>query len=62
MEEIQEKYFKTDSEWRNWLHSNHNKARGIYLIFYKVGHEAESMRWEDAVKVAPLLWLDRQHC
>lgn len=54
-----ELYFKTDTEWRAWLHNNHAKAKGVYLIFYKVEHENESMRWEEAVKVALCYgWID----
>ena len=30
--EISELYFKTDTEWREWLHENHNTTKGIYLI------------------------------
>ena len=56
---LQEHYFKTDNEWREWLHSNHSLSNGIYLIFYKVEHEKESMRWEEAVKVALCYgWID----
>ncbi len=52
-------YFKNDEEWRNWLHENHLKEKGIYLIFYKVEHENESMRWEEAVRVALCYgWID----
>jgi len=52
-------YFKNDAEWRAWLHENHNTHKGVYLIFYKVAHEAESMRWEEAVKVAICYgWID----
>ncbi|WP_134199716.1 YdeI/OmpD-associated family protein [Meridianimaribacter flavus] len=59
MKEIEEHYFKTDSEWRTWLHKNHSLSKGIYLIFYKVEHENESMRWEEAVKVALCYgWID----
>lgn len=59
MEEMPMLYFKTDSEWRNWLHQNHDKEKGVYLIFYKVDHEKESMRWEEAVKVALCYgWID----
>ena len=59
MPELQEIYFKTASEWRDWLHLNHADSRGVYLIFYKVGHTAESMRWEEAVKVALCYgWID----
>jgi len=52
-------YFKNDSEWRAWLHENHSTHKAVYLIFYKVAHEAESMRWEEAVKVAICYgWID----
>lgn len=54
-----EYYFKNDLEWRQWLHDNHDSTNGIYLIFYKVAHENESMRWEEAVKVALCYgWID----
>jgi len=49
---IPEFYFKNDQEFRTWMHSNHKNYSGIYLIFYKVDHENESMRWEEAVRVA----------
>jgi len=55
----EELYFKTDSEWRAWLHENHDNDEGIYLIFYKVSHKKLSMRWEEAVKVALCYgWID----
>ena len=54
-----ELYFKSDTEFRNWLHDNHDKYEGIYLIFYAVAHENESMRWEEAVRVALCYgWID----
>jgi uncharacterized protein YdeI (YjbR/CyaY-like superfamily) len=59
MNEIEEIYFKNDLEWRNWLSKNHDFSKGIYLIFYKVENEEESMRWEEAVKVALCFgWID----
>lgn len=59
MDKLQEYYFKNDSDWRDWLHENHDASNGIYLIFYKVDHEIESMRWEEAVKVALCYgWID----
>ncbi|MFA9190266.1 YdeI/OmpD-associated family protein [Flavobacterium sp. FZUC8N2.13] len=59
MLEKQTLYFKNASEWRAWLHENHDKHKAVYLIFYKVAHEAESMRWEEAVKVAICYgWID----
>jgi uncharacterized protein YdeI (YjbR/CyaY-like superfamily) len=59
LEEKEQHYFKNDTEWRNWLHENHNKSAGVYLIFYKVSSEFESMRWEEAVQVAICYgWID----
>lgn len=56
---FQEHYFKTANEWREWLHENHSSCKGVYLIFYKVDHEKDSMRWEEAVKVALCYgWID----
>jgi uncharacterized protein YdeI (YjbR/CyaY-like superfamily) len=52
-------YFKNDSEWRNWLHENHANSKGVFLVFYKVNSVFESMRWEEAVKVAICYgWID----
>ncbi|QXP67126.1 YdeI family protein [Polaribacter sp. AHE13PA] len=59
MKEIDEFYFKNDIEWRNWLSKNYNLSKGVYLIFYKVENIEESMRWEEAVKVALCFgWID----
>ncbi|WP_313791435.1 YdeI/OmpD-associated family protein [Lacinutrix neustonica] len=56
---IKEYYFKKDQEWREWLHENHESDTGVYLIFYKIAHQHESMRWEEAVKVALCYgWID----
>lgn len=56
---MQEYYFKNDEDWRKWLHNNHEQTEGIYLIFYAVSHENESMRWEEAVRVALCYgWID----
>lgn len=59
MKEIAEHYFKSDTEFRAWLHENHSTSKGIYLIFYTVAHENDSMRWEEAVRVAICYgWID----
>ncbi len=59
MMDILELYFKTDMEWREWLHDNHSQTKGIYLIFYKVENIEPSMRWEEAVRVALCYgWID----
>lgn len=55
----EELYFKNDIEWRAWLEKNHETSAGIYLIFYKVSSATDSMRWEEAVKVALCFgWID----
>jgi len=52
-------YFKNHSEWRTWLSDNHHQFKGVYLIFYKAENKEESMRWEEAVKVALCFgWID----
>ncbi|MBR9915329.1 MAG: hypothetical protein GYB32_10975 [Algicola sp.] len=54
-----ELYFESDQEWRAWLENNHDNSSGVYLIFYKVDHHKNSMRWEEAVKVALCFgWID----
>ena len=59
MEEKELHYFKNPTEWKEWLHENHSKSKGIYLVFYKVNSEFESMRWEEAVQVAICYgWID----
>jgi uncharacterized protein YdeI (YjbR/CyaY-like superfamily) len=59
LKDIPEYYFKNDNQWRDWLHENHDQNEGVYLIFYSVSHENESMRWEEAVKVALCYgWID----
>jgi uncharacterized protein YdeI (YjbR/CyaY-like superfamily) len=59
MGEITEHYFKNDAAWRAWLEKNHCISKGVYLIFYAVAHENESMRWEEAVRVAICYgWID----
>ncbi len=59
MKAIKELYFKNDTAFRKWLHKNHAISSGVYLIFYKIGHEMPSMRWEEAVRVALCYgWID----
>ncbi|MGB5237460.1 MAG: YdeI/OmpD-associated family protein [Flavobacteriaceae bacterium] len=58
-DKIQELYFETSELWRTWLEKNHDKSTGVYLIFYKVGHENASMRWAQAVREALCFgWID----
>lgn len=59
MDELTEHYFSSDAEWREWLHENHATTDGIHLIFFAVDHHMDSMRWEEAVRVALCYgWID----
>ncbi|MGL2965761.1 YdeI/OmpD-associated family protein [Flavobacterium sp. XGLA_31] len=59
MEDKEHLYFKNAAEWREWLHDNHHVSKGVYLIFYRVDSQYESMRWEEAVQVAICYgWID----
>jgi uncharacterized protein YdeI (YjbR/CyaY-like superfamily) len=59
LEEKELHYFKNATEWREWLHNNHQFSKGVSLIFYKVASPYESMRWEEAVQVALCYgWID----
>jgi uncharacterized protein YdeI (YjbR/CyaY-like superfamily) len=52
-------YFERDVEWYDWLLTNHNRYRGVYLIFYKKEIDIPSMTWAEAVKVALCFgWID----
>ncbi len=54
-----ELYFPRDVEWYDWLLQNHDKHKGVYLIFYKLEMNVPTMRWEQAVKVALCFgWID----
>lgn len=59
MEDFQEIHFERDTDWYDWLLNNHNKAKAIYLIFYKLEMNVPTMKWEEAVKVAICFgWID----
>ena len=56
---LPELYFHRDIEWYDWLLINHDKHKGVYLIFHKLEMNLPTMRWEEAVKVALCFgWID----
>lgn len=58
-EDFPEIHFERDTDWYDWLLNNHDKAKAIYLIFYKLELNVPTMRWEEAVKVAICFgWID----
>jgi len=57
--ELEELYFPRDTEFYDWLLTNHNTSKGIYVILYKLETGIATMRWEEAVKVALCFgWID----
>lgn len=59
MEDLPELYFERDTYWYDWLLSNHETNKGVYLIFFKLEMKVPTMRWEEAVKVALCFgWID----
>jgi len=56
---IPELYFERDIDWYDWLLSNHDQYKAVYLVFYKLETKRPTMRWEEAVKVALCFgWID----
>jgi uncharacterized protein YdeI (YjbR/CyaY-like superfamily) len=59
MNDIPELYFERDADWYDWLLSNHDQYKAVYLVFYKLETNLPTMRWEEAVKVALCFgWID----
>jgi uncharacterized protein YdeI (YjbR/CyaY-like superfamily) len=59
LEGLPELFFERDTDWYDWLLSNHNNVKGVYLIFFKLELNVLTMRWEEAVKVALCFgWID----
>jgi len=53
------KSFKSRKEWRVWLDKNHDKEPGIWLVFYKVKVNKESVKYDEAVEEALCFgWID----
>ena len=59
MIDLPELYFERDVDWYDWLLQNHDKSKGVHLIFYKLEMNIPTMRWVEAVKVALCFgWID----
>jgi uncharacterized protein YdeI (YjbR/CyaY-like superfamily) len=52
-------YFKSASEFRQWLRVNHDQAKELWVGFFKKGSGEEAITYAEAVDQA--LWLDRWH-
>ncbi len=52
-------YCATREEWRDWLEGNHDKCKGIWLIYYKKGSGKPRVPYDDAVEEALCFgWID----
>ena len=53
------KLFKNRDEWRAWLEKNHDRESEIWLVFYKVKVNKESIKYQEAVEEALCFgWID----
>lgn len=50
---------KTPVEWRRWLHENHDKATGVWLVSYKSATGKARMTYEESIPDALAYgWID----
>lgn len=46
-------------EWRRWLRKNHQKAKAVWLVYYKVGSGLKSVTYNEALEEALCYgWID----
>lgn len=56
---MEQLYFKTRDEWRDWLKKNHKQKESILLIFYKKSTRKPTMDYNSAVEEALCYgWID----
>ena len=52
-------YCKTRNQWRKWLERSHDKAKEIWLVYYKKASGKTSVSYDDAVNEALCFgWID----
>ena len=56
---MDELHVQTRSEWRKWLSKNHNKSKGVWLVFYKKETGIPFLDYDAAVEEALCFgWID----
>jgi uncharacterized protein YdeI (YjbR/CyaY-like superfamily) len=56
---MNQRLFRTPSEWRAWLEKNHDKAADVWLFFYKKSTGKKSIPLDEAVEEALCFgWID----
>ena len=59
MKELESNYFSSKEAFRNWLVTNHDTSRGIWMIFYKTAQKNTSIKYEEALDLALCFgWID----
>ena len=59
MERADPKFFRTASEWREWLARNHDKEAGVWLVHCKKGSRKKGISHPEAVDEALCYgWID----
>lgn len=57
--ELQTFEFKTQDDWRKWLHGNHATAQLAWLKFAKKGSDVSTLSYDEAIEVALCYgWID----
>ena len=58
---MKKKLFRNRNEWREWLRGNHRTESEIWLVYYKVHVQKESISYDEAVEEALCFgWIDSQ--
>lgn len=58
-EKFEKFYAKNRQEWHEWLDENHDKAKGIWLIYYKKNSDKPRVEYDEAVEEALVFgWID----
>jgi uncharacterized protein YdeI (YjbR/CyaY-like superfamily) len=56
---MEELYFSTVKEWREWLSQNYDQSEGIWLVYYKKESDQPTLDYEESVEQALCFgWVD----
>ncbi len=51
--------FKTRAAWRGWLAKNHDRSKGLWIVYYKKASGKRSVTYEEALQEALCFgWID----
>jgi uncharacterized protein YdeI (YjbR/CyaY-like superfamily) len=59
MKELEQIYFKSKETFREWLQENHDKSKGIWIVFYRKHVNIKSVKYVDALEESLCYgWID----